>query len=102
MAEKPGITKKDQSFTAKWEKQRQKGKFFYVLTRGLLLGSCLFAIWFGITYLEIMRSEFERAIFTWESFLQRSLIWLVVEMTIGFVLAHGFWKKREEQYHYLS
>lgn len=93
---------KNQTYVTRWEKTRSKGKLYFIFTRGLSLGLGLFLVWAAITLLETGMSDFNKAVFTWNDFLRRALIWLVVELVIGFVLAQGWWKRQEEKYEDLS
>ena len=104
MADHYGLSLKEKKFIRRWSAVRAKGKVRYIVTRGLLFGLGLFAVWFIVTWIEINMSDFKRAVIfqDYDSFLRRCMIWFVCEMIIGFVIASGVWKRKEERLEYLS
>ncbi|WP_377566691.1 hypothetical protein [Paenibacillus chungangensis] len=102
MGGKLGLGEKEISFLTKWTDIRKGGRVRYITTRGSLLGLILFAIWLVITIIEINISDFEKAVFTWDSFVRQCITWFVCEFIIGFIIANQSWKSREEKFHYLS
>lgn len=93
---------KEERFVARWSSIRERGKLRYIVLRGVVGGLLLFAIWFGVSLLEIRLSEFKSALFTWPDFLNRSLIWFVCYQLIGFTLAFSAWRAKESRYDYLT
>jgi hypothetical protein len=102
MAEDLGLSEKERTFLIKWSAARTKGRVRYILTRGSVFGLLLFGIWLVATVVEINMSDYEMALFTWESFRRRCIMWFILEMLIGFVIAFSSWKGKEEKYYYLS
>ncbi|ALS28546.1 hypothetical protein IJ21_31520 [Paenibacillus sp. 32O-W] len=97
-----GHGKREQGFVARWTAVRRKGKGRYVMTRGLLFGLPLYAVWLAVTLIEIAVSEFRQALFDRGDFAVSMLIWFVVYMTIGMVLAAHRWRANEAKYRYLT
>lgn len=102
MAERMGHWSRETDFLTKWSSIRGKGKARFILTRGSLLGLLLFAVWLVVTIIEINVSDFEKAAFSWDVFIRRSVTWFICEMVIGLVLAISIWRGKEEKFRYLS
>lgn len=97
-------TAKDKAFISKWTVIRQKGKLRYVATRGAGYGLLLFGVWLLVTWAEIGLSEFQQALYAEHryDFLRRCVIWFVCYVWIGFIIAMGSWRRKEEKLNYLS
>jgi len=96
--------KKEKDFASSWERIRAKGRFKYIISRGMLYGLLLFAVWFFITVLEINFSEFKKAIFEQNQsyWIRKCAIWFCVFVTQGLFFASYRWKKNESDFLYLS
>lgn len=68
------------------------------------MGILLFLIWLVVTLLEISMSEFQKMLYLEHvsNFINKCVIWFVCYMVIGFILANGMWKRKEEKFEYLS
>ncbi|MFD0717293.1 hypothetical protein [Paenibacillus sp. GCM10027626] len=102
MTNSVNLNKREQAFVNRWATIRQRGKTKYMITRTLLWGFILFAVWAAVSLLEIYFSDFQRAAFTWPSFGMRCLIWYCCYQVIGFSIARGLWRGGENKYHYLT
>jgi len=98
------MTDKELLFLKKWSRIRKKGRLKYVITRGFTLGLLLFSIWLIITIIEISMSEFEKTLYFEQlsNFIEKCVIWFICQMALGFILANGMWKRKEEKMEYLS
>lgn len=105
MSENSVIVENDGSFFSKWHNIRQKGKMRYIISRGTVIGLILFTIYLIIAIIEINLSEFEKFIyqeFGMGYFFRKTLVYLPFYLTLGFSFSIGSWRKKEEQYQYLT
>ncbi len=102
--EKIGRTDKDLKFLDKWSRIRGQGRIRYIITRGIGLGLLLFLMWLIVTIIEISMSEFQKTLYFehFSNFIEKCMIWFCCYMTLGFILANGIWKRKEEKMDYLS
>lgn len=99
------IVENDSSFFSKWSTIRQKGRMRYIISRGTVIGLILFTVLFIIRIIEVNFSEIEKFVyqeFGMGYFLRRTFVYLPFYLTIGFSFSIGSWRKKEEQYQYLT
>lgn len=100
-----GKSEQDLAFVRKWSRVQKRGKIFYIVTRGIGIGSLMFLISLSFTLYETYHNEAWQTIYFYshrDYFIKKCLTDLLILSGYGGIFASMLWKHKEEKMHYLS